>query len=81
MSVPLSYGSTMISRPRSAATVAVDNFLRKSLRVSDPRDPLQIANALLARYPEEAERDRRERAGLPYSNMPEIAPVIVGAGA
>lgn len=81
MNVPMAYGSTMISRPRSAATVAVDNFLRKSLRVSDPRDPLQIANALLARYPEEAERDRRERAGLPYSSMPEIAPVVVGAGA
>ena len=73
--------SPLISRPRSAATVAVDNFLRKALRVSDPRDPSQIANALLARYPEEAERDRRERAGLPYSNMPDFLPVVPSAGA
>ncbi|MCQ4062483.1 hypothetical protein FK516_31925, partial [Klebsiella pneumoniae] len=54
---------------RSQRTVTVDNFLRKALRVSDPRDPGQIANALLARYPVEAERDRRERAGLPYSTI------------
>jgi hypothetical protein len=66
---------TMI-RPRSAATIAVDNFLRKALRVSDPRDPGQIANALLARYPEEAERDRRERAGLPYASIGEVVPPI-----
>lgn len=54
---------------RSQRTVTVDNFLRKALRVSDPRDPGQIAQALLDRYPQEAERDRRERAGLPYSSL------------
>ena len=64
--------SNTTSKPRSAATVAVDNFLRKALRVSDPRDPDQIANALLSRYPQEAERDRRERAGLPYSSVPDF---------
>ncbi len=74
--------SKTVTRPRSAATVAVDNLLRKALRVSDPRDPAQIANALLARYPEEAERDRRERAGLPYSNIPDSLPATnASAGA
>lgn len=54
---------------RSARTIAVDNLLRKTLRVADPHDPEQIARALLARYPQEAERDRRERAGLSYSDL------------
>lgn len=53
---------------RSQRTIAVDNFLRKSLRVSDPHDPTQVANALLSRYPEEADRDRREREGLSYAS-------------
>ena len=53
---------------RSQQTIAVDNFLRKALRVSDPKNPDQIANALLSRYPEEADRDRREREGLSYAS-------------
>ncbi len=59
---------------RSPRTIAVDNLLRKALRVSDPRDPSQIATALLMRYPEEAERQRRERAGLPYSSIRDVPP-------
>ncbi len=70
-----------LTRPRSAATIAVDNFLRKALRVSDPRDPAQVATALLVRYPEEAERDRRERAGLPYSSIPDYPAPASGGGA
>lgn len=54
---------------RTQRAITVDNFLRKSLRVSDPRNPEQIANALLSRYPDEAERDRRERDGLAYSSL------------
>ena len=77
----LTTASNPISKSRSASTIAVDNFLRKALRVSDPRDPVQIANALLTRYPEEAERDRRERAGLAYSTIPDFAPVATGTGA
>jgi hypothetical protein len=67
---------------RSPRAIAVDNFLRKALRVSDPRDPSQIANALLSRYPEEAEKDRRERAGLPYASAvdyPTAPPAAAGA--
>ncbi|SFO57376.1 hypothetical protein SAMN03159463_02317 [Mesorhizobium sp. NFR06] len=69
-----------VSKFRSPATVAVDNLLRKTLRVSDPRDPDQIANALLNFYPEEADRDRREQAGLPYSSVPDYVPVAKNNG-
>jgi hypothetical protein len=62
------------SRSRSARTVAVDNFLRKTLRVGDPRNPDEIAKALLDRYPGEADRARREREGLAYSSLIELAP-------
>ena len=66
---------------RSQRTITVDNFLRKALRVSDPRDPSQIANALLARYPDEADRDRREREGLSYSSTPMASAVAMAVGA
>ena len=69
-----------VSKFRSPATVAVDNLLRKTLRVSDPRDPDQIANALLNFYPEEADRDRREQAGLPYSSVPDYVPQARNTG-
>jgi hypothetical protein len=63
---------------RSQRTITVDNFLRKVLRVSDPRDPQQIANALLSRYPEDAERDLREREGLSYAGPNGVrAPVAI----
>src|SRR4051794_23413583 len=64
--------------PRSPRTIAVDNFLRRALRVGDPRDPGQIAAALLSRYPEEAERDERERSGLAYSTLAMPAPAATG---
>ncbi len=67
---------------RSQNAVMVDNFMRKALRVSDPRNPDQIASALLSRYPEEADRDRREREGLPYSSAGDFRPMaVVSAGA
>ena len=67
---------------RSQRAITVDNFMRKALRISDPRNPDQIANALLSRYPDEADRDRREREGLPYSSAGNFRPVVsVAAGA
>ena len=65
------FNATSTVQPRSARTIAVDNFLRKALRVSDPRDPAQIAAALLMRYPVDAERERREQEGLAYSTLPD----------
>ena len=66
---------------RSPRTIALDNLLRKTLRVADPRDPVQIANALRARYPREAERERREIAGFAWSDIPKGEAVVSDAGA
>lgn len=66
---------------RSGNQVLFDNLLRRELKVSDPRDPLQVATALLARFPADAEAMRREREGLPVSRelLPPIqAPVQSG---
>jgi hypothetical protein len=52
------------SPTRSAKSVTVDNLMRRALRVSDPDDPVQVADGLLARYPEIADRIERERLGL-----------------
>ncbi|MEA3063893.1 MAG: hypothetical protein QOJ27_321 [Sphingomonadales bacterium] len=69
------------SQARSPRTIAVDNFMRKALRVGDPHDPAQVANALLLRYPDEAERARREQDGLPYSTIPGVVASAAGIGA
>jgi hypothetical protein len=54
---------------RSPATAAVDNLLRRALKISDPRNPDEVAKGLLARYTDEATKIRRERQGLPFSMM------------
>ena len=75
------FADSASQRPnRSARTITVDNLLRKTLRVADPHDPQQIANALLARYPEEAERNRREIAGFNFSSGPATSAVSIDAG-
>lgn len=53
---------------RSPNAITVDNLLRRTLRVSDPSDPQQIAGALLDRYAADAELIRREREGLPFAS-------------
>ncbi|WP_460733026.1 hypothetical protein [Lysobacter tyrosinilyticus] len=53
--------------------LALDNLIRRELRVGDPRNPEQIANALLDRY----QYDRRaaaiqqEAQGLPFLRSPQ----------
>lgn len=66
---------------RSGNQVLFDNLLRRELKVSDPRDTQQVATALLARFPPDAEAMRREREGLPVSRelaAPIQAPVQPG---
>jgi hypothetical protein len=68
---------------RSPARAAVDNVLRRSLKISNPYDPAEVAKGLLARYGDEAERIKREQQGLPFSVMqaqPPAAPQANGAG-
>ena len=68
---------------RSPARAAVDNVMRRSLKISNPYDPAEVAKGLLARYRDEAERIKREQQGLPFSVMqaqPPAAPQANGAG-
>jgi hypothetical protein len=63
--------------PSSDATVnlAVDNMIRNQLKVSDVRDPKQIADALLNYYRDlpTAQAVREEAMGLPFLQAPAAA--------
>ena len=66
---------------RSPQTVALDNVLRRELRLSDPYDPDQIANALLSAYPAVKDQMDRERSGFAFSDTPVMAaPLPVAPG-
>jgi hypothetical protein len=63
-----------VSQPGSGATVslALDNMLRNKLKVSDPRNPKQIAEALLTYYQDlpQAAGIKQEALGLPSLRAP-----------
>jgi len=63
-----------VSRPGSGATasLAIDNMLRNQLKVSNPRDPKQVAEGLLAFYQElpQTAGIRQEALGLPFLQAP-----------
>jgi hypothetical protein len=59
-----------VIRERTAMTVALDNLIRRKLRISDPTNADQIANALLSRYPRDKEALEREAAGAPFITFP-----------
>jgi hypothetical protein len=69
------------SRPGAAGNtaLAIDNMLRNQLRVSNPRDPKQIAEGLLAYYQDlpQTAAIGQEAAGLPFLQtraLPAAAP-------
>jgi hypothetical protein len=66
-----------IFRERSPNVVALDNLIRRKLRVSDPSDPVEIAGALKNLYQSEKEALEREAAGVPYMQAvsPSVMPV------
>lgn len=66
--------------PPSKAKLALDNLLRRELRVGDPRNPQQIAKALLDRYQSEprARGIQSEAEGMPFQRS---APRFVAAAA
>jgi hypothetical protein len=64
-----------ITSDRSPATATVDNLLRRSLKISKPDSPEEMAKGLLARYPEEAAKIKREQLGVPFSVM--AAPTVI----
>ena len=61
---------------RSPNTVALDNLVRRKLRVSDPNDAGQIAEALRKIYADESHALDQEAAGVPFL-QPLRAPSIV----
>jgi hypothetical protein len=58
-------GSTPLN---NAARMPLDNLLRRELKVNDPNDPLQIAQALSTRYKDnpKAIAIKREAEGVPF---------------
>ncbi|MCF6147057.1 MAG: hypothetical protein E3K37_00180 [Candidatus Kuenenia sp.] len=63
---------TMLLRDRPPATVDLDNLMRRVLRVSDPTDSTQVAEALGKLYEVEYEVMSREASGLPYRMVPAL---------
>jgi hypothetical protein len=59
--------SSPASSSRPPAMAMVDNVFRRALRVKDPRDADEVAQRLLARYPDDAAQIRREQLGVPAS--------------
>jgi hypothetical protein len=61
-----------LPRDSSTTRLALDNLLRRELKVSDPNDPKQVAEALLNRYKEtpRAVAINREAQGVPFLLAP-----------
>jgi hypothetical protein len=76
---PFNYSSSMAQNngmlPNSASRMALDNLLRRELKVSDPNDAKQIAEALFARYKDtpRAAAITREAQGVPFALTPSTA--------
>ncbi|MDK9708197.1 MAG: hypothetical protein OEL83_14230 [Desulforhopalus sp.] len=66
-------------RDRSPDAVALDNLIRKTLRVSDPANAGEMAKALRNYYPTDREFMAREAAGMPFVSAPvqAVAPQAV----
>jgi len=73
-------GAAPTRGPSGNATVnlAVDNMIRNQLKVSDVRDPKQIADALLNYYRDlpVAAAVRQEALGLPFLQAPAVAAAL-----
>jgi hypothetical protein len=59
---------------RSPIAVKLDNLIRSKLRVSNPYDPMEIADGLTRVYKGAAERTRVEEAGLPFYQVQVVRP-------
>jgi hypothetical protein len=59
---------------RSPIAVKLDNLIRSKLRVSNPYDPMEIADGLTRFYRGAAEHKRLEEAGLPFYQVQVVQP-------
>lgn len=58
--------NTSMTMERSPSVMALDNLVRRKLRVSDPADAGQIADALKKIYQDESHALDQEAAGVPF---------------
>ena len=72
-------GASRLPRERSPRTVALDNLVRRKLRVSDPSNATEVATALKSFYSGEQAALEREAAGLPFFKVKTIRTDAVGA--
>ncbi len=72
--------SSSLPQERTQAAVALDNLIRRHLRVSDPTDADAVSKALRERYQDEQLALEQEAAGLPFFKVTRIEPVCSGGG-
>lgn len=76
------YGASSFSSAQAASggyqRLALDNLIRRELRVSDPNDPQQVANALLDRFKDDprARAINQEARGLPFLQSGSAPPQV-----
>jgi len=73
------YSSSMVAT--QPASKIIDDFLRRELRVGDPRSAREIVTALRQRYATDAARIDQESAGLPFRYAPLPAAVTPSTSA
>lgn len=63
---------------RSQDRLVLDNLIRRELKIGDPGDPAQVAQALLERYRDDprAQAISQESRGLPFLQTTPAAPVV-----
>lgn len=64
------YGTT--TGPQTTGSKLIDDYLRRELRVGDPRNALEVVTALRKRYASAAARLDQETAGLPIRYEPQL---------
>jgi len=69
-----------LPQERSQAAVALDNLIRRHLRVSDPTDADAVSKALRDRYQDDQLALEQEAAGLPFFKVTRIEPTCTGGG-
>ena len=69
---PVIASSTTGSTTGSTRALAIDNLIRRELKVGDPKDPQQVARALADRYQSQARAQAivGEAKGLPFLHTP-----------
>jgi hypothetical protein len=72
------YGTRGVSGDKGSTGLALDNMIRNQLKVSDPRNPKQVADALLNYYQDlpQAASIAQEAQGLPFLLAAQQAPLL-----